>query len=141
MPASPGKSSCERGHADAIIAANALSHVADLHAVVEGIAILLAPGGTCVIEDPYWGDVVAHTAFDQIYDEHASYFTLSSLSRLFNQHGLAVADAMRFDVHGGSMRYLIRKRDSSTCHCARRRVARSRAALGIARASDLRPVS
>jgi len=97
----------ERGHAHAIIAANALSHIANLHAVVEGIETLLAPGGTCVIEDPYWGDVVAQTAFDQIYDEHASYFTLSSLSRLFTQHDLAVIDAVRFDVHGGSMRYLI----------------------------------
>ena len=103
----------ERGHADAIIAANALSHVADPNAVVEGIAILLAPGGTCVIEDPYWGDIVASTAFDQIYDEHASYFTLASLSCLFGQHGLAVVDAMRFDVHGGSMRYWIRRHDST----------------------------
>ena len=102
----------ERGRADTIVAANALSHVANLHEVVEGIAILLAPGGTCVVEDPYWGDVVAETAFDQIYDEHASYFTLSSLSWLFNQHGLAVADAMRTAVHGGSMRYLIRRHDS-----------------------------
>jgi len=97
----------ERGHAHAIVAANALSHIANLHAVVEGIEILLAPGGTCVIEDPYWGDVVAQTAFDQIYDEHASYFTLSSLSHLVEQHGLAVLDAARFDVHGGSMRYVI----------------------------------
>ena len=97
----------ERGHAHAIIAANALSHVDNLHAVVEGIEILLAPGGTCVIEDPYWGEVVAQTAFDQIYDEHASYFTVSSMTRLFAQHGLDVLDAARFDVHGGSMRYLI----------------------------------
>ena len=97
----------ERGHAHAIVAANALSHVADLHAVLEGIEILLAPGGTCVIEDPYWGDVVARTAFDQIYDEHASYFTMSSLSRLVAPHGLAVLDAVPFDVHGGSLRYAI----------------------------------
>jgi methylation protein EvaC len=97
----------ERGHAHAIVAANALSHIANLHAVVEGIETLLAPGGTCVIEDPYWGDVVAQTAFDQIYDEHASYFTLSSLSQLVEQHGLAVLDAARVDVHGGSMRYVI----------------------------------
>ena len=97
----------EHGHADAIVAANALSHIADLHPVIDGIAALLAPAGTCVIEDPYWGDVVAGTAFDQIYDEHASYFTLSSLSYLFAQHGLAVLDAMPFDVHGGSMRYVI----------------------------------
>ena len=97
----------QHGPAHAIIAANALSHIADLHAVVEGIALLLAPGGTCIIEDPYWGDVVAQTAFDQIYDEHASYFTLSSLSSLFEQHDLSVLDVMPFQVHGGSMRYVI----------------------------------
>ena len=95
------------GQADAVIAANALSHVGDLHGVVEGIRILLAPDGTCVVEDPYWGDVVSQTAFDQIYDEHASYFTLSSLQYLFAGHDLDVIDAMPFNVHGGSMRYLI----------------------------------
>jgi methylation protein EvaC len=95
------------GQAHAIIAANALSHIADLHSVVEGIALLLAPGGVCVIEDPYWGDVVAQTAFDQIYDEHASYFTLSSVACLFEQHGLTVLDAIPVNVHGGSMRYVI----------------------------------
>jgi len=104
----------ERGQADAIVAANVLSHVANLHEVVEGIEILLAPGGTCVVEDPYWGDVVAHTAFDQIYDEHASYFTLSSLSWVFNKHGLAVVDAMPTGVHGGSMQYLIRRHDAQS---------------------------
>ena len=97
----------EHGQAHAVIAANALSHVADVHSVAEGIRILLAPEGRCVIEDPYWGDVVAQTAFDQIYDEHASYFTLASLQWLFGQHDLSVFDVMPYDVHGGSMRYLI----------------------------------
>ena len=97
----------EHGQADAVIAANALSHIADLHAVIEAIEMLLAPHGTCVIEDPYWGDVVAQTAFDQIYDEHASYFTLSSLQYLTAQHGLEVFDAVPVKVHGGSMRYLV----------------------------------
>lgn len=97
----------QHGCADAVIAANALSHIADPHDVVAGIKILLAPRGTCVIEDPYWGDVVAQTAFDQIYDEHASYFTLSSLECLFAAHGLEVIDAAPVEVHGGSMRYTI----------------------------------
>lgn len=97
----------QHGCADAVIAANALSHIADPHDVVAGIKILLAPRGRCVIEDPYWGDVVAHTAFDQIYDEHASYFTLSSLEYLFAAHGLEVIDAAPVEVHGGSMRYTI----------------------------------
>jgi hypothetical protein len=90
---SPGGSFWNTGE-PTTVAANAL-HVANLHDVVEGIEILLAPAALCVIEDPYWGDVVAQTAFDQIYDEHASYFTLSSLSHLVEQHGLAVLDAAR----------------------------------------------
>jgi methylation protein EvaC len=104
----------EYGTADAIIAANALSHVADLHAVVAGIKILLAPHGTCIIEDPYWGDVVAQTAFDQIYDEHASYFSVSSMTSLMACHGLAVVDVSRVPVHGGSVRYLIAAAGSRT---------------------------
>jgi methylation protein EvaC len=97
----------EHGQAHAVIAANALSHVADVHAVAAGIRTLLAPAGVAVIEDPYWADVVEQTAFDQIYDEHASYFTLTSLQALFAQHDLAVVDVEPQPVHGGSLRYLI----------------------------------
>lgn len=97
----------EHGQPDAIIAANALSHVGDPHAVIEGIATLLGRDGTCLIEEPYWGQVVAQTAFDQIYDEHASYFSVSSIQHLFAPHGLALLDVESFEVHGGSMRYLI----------------------------------
>ena len=89
---------------DAIIAANTLSHIADCTRSSKASRILLAPDGTCVIEDPYWGDVVAKTSFDQIYDEHASYFTLSSVTYLFAQHGLDGLRRQPFDVHGGSMR-------------------------------------
>jgi len=121
------------GQAHAIVAANALSHVADLHAVVEGIATLLAPAGSCVIEDPYWGDIVADTAFDQIYDEHASYFTLSSLSYLFAQHGLAVLDAIPTEVHGGSMRYLIGRPGSQPAAARVERLLEHERAMGLHR--------
>ena len=97
----------EHGPAHGVIAANALSHVADLHSVVAGISTLLAPDGLAVIEDPYWADVVAQTAFDQIYDEHASYFTLTSVQALFAQHDLVVVDVIPQPVHGGSLRYLM----------------------------------
>lgn len=100
----------EHGHAHVIIGANALSHVGRPHDVAGGIAQLLAPDGVCIIEEPYWGDVVASTAFDQIYDEHACYFSLTSLSHLFGGHGLVVADVSHVDVHGGSLRYRIATR-------------------------------
>jgi methylation protein EvaC len=121
------------GPAHAVIAANALSHIADLHAVVEGIELLLAADGTCVIEDPYWGDVVRLSAFDQIYDEHASYFTLTSLSHVFQQHGLAVLDVRPFDVHGGSMRYVVGFPGSKTAAPAVARLLDEERASGLHR--------
>jgi methylation protein EvaC len=122
-----------QGHANAIIAANALSHIADPHAVVEGIALLLAPDGVCIIEDPYWGNVVSETAFDQIYDEHASYFTVASLSYLLEQHGLAIVDAAPENVHGGSMRYIIGRAHTKTPAATVARLLEHESASGLHR--------
>lgn len=95
------------GQADVVVATNALSHVGDLHSVVSAIDRLLSAKGVVVIEDPYWAQVLSRTAFDQIYDEHASYFALTSIQRLFEPHGFVVFDVDPVDVHGGSMRYSI----------------------------------
>ena len=58
-------------------------------------------------EDPYLGDIVEKVSYDQIYDEHAFYFSVTSVSYLFEEHGLEVVDVMPQNVHGGSMRYVI----------------------------------
>ena len=53
------------------------------------------------------GDIVEKTSYDQIYDEHAFYFSVASLNHLFGQHELEIVDVMPQDVHGGSMRYVV----------------------------------
>ena len=97
----------ECGHADAIIAANAMCHIPYIHSVVKGIKLLLKPGGIFIFEDPYLGDIVEKVAYDQIYDEHAFYFSLQSIHYLFSQYDLEVIHAESHNVHGGSMRYYI----------------------------------
>lgn len=97
----------EHGQADAFLGANVMCHIPYLHSVAAGIKILLKPGGLLIFEDPYVGDIVQKTAYDQIYDEHAFYFSLASVSHLFGEHGLEVIDVQPQDVHGGSMRYVI----------------------------------
>jgi methylation protein EvaC len=77
----------ESGPADAILAANVMCHIPYLHSVAAGMAKLLAPKGVVMFEDPYLGDIVEKTAYDQIYDEHAFYFSVASVECLFNQHG------------------------------------------------------
>jgi SAM-dependent methyltransferase len=90
--------------ADLIIANNVLAHIADLNGLVEGIAILLAPGGRAVLEMPYVADLIEHGEFDTIYHQHLCYFSVTSLDRLFRSHGLFVNDVQRLAIHGGSLR-------------------------------------
>ena len=97
----------ERGQADAFLGANVMCHIPYLHSVAAGIRTLLKPGGVLIFEDPYLGDIVEKTSYDQIYDEHAFYFSVASVTNLFAQHGMEVVDVQAQHVHGGSMRYVI----------------------------------
>jgi len=97
----------ENGQADAILGANVMCHIPYLHSVVAGMKSLLKPDGVVMFEDPYLGDIVQKTSYDQIYDEHAFYFSISSLSYLFDKHDMEIVDVIPQDVHGGSMRYVI----------------------------------
>lgn len=97
----------EKGQADAFLAANVMCHIPRLHCVVEGIRILLKPTGIVMLEDPYLGDVIQNTSYDQIYDEHVFLFSLQAIQYLFGQHGMEVVDLEHQLTHGGSMRYVI----------------------------------
>jgi len=97
----------EHGQADAILAANVMCHIPYLHSVAAGIKILLKDDGVLMFEDPYLGDIVEKTSYDQIYDEHAFYFSVASINYLFEQHQMEVVDVVPQNVHGGSMRYVI----------------------------------
>lgn len=97
----------EHGQADAFLGANVMCHIPYIHSVVAGIQILLKPLGVVIFEDPYLGDIVTKVSYDQIYDEHAFYFSVASVSYLFGQHGLEVIDVLPQETHGGSMRYVI----------------------------------
>jgi methylation protein EvaC len=95
----------EQGQVDAFLGANVMCHIPNLHSIAAGIALLLKPKGVLIFEDPYLGDIVEKTAYDQIYDEHVFYFSLTSLRNLFARHGLELVDVEPQPVHGGSMRY------------------------------------
>jgi methylation protein EvaC len=97
----------EHGQADAFIGANCMCHIPYIHSIAEGIKVLLKPEGVLVFEDPYMGDVLENTSYDQFYDEHVFLFAVSSIQYLFEQHGLEVFDVFPQETHGGSMRYCI----------------------------------
>jgi methylation protein EvaC len=97
----------EFGQADVFMGSNVMCHIPYVHSVLEGVKVLLKPKGVMIFEDPYLGDIVEKVSYDQIYDEHAFYFSLLSVSQMVKSHGLELIDARPQPVHGGSMRYYI----------------------------------
>ena len=97
----------EGRRADLFLANNVLAHVADLNGFVDGVATLLAPEGTAVIECPYVVDLIEHCEFDTIYHQHLCYFSVHALDALFRRHGLYLNRVKRTAIHGGSLRLFV----------------------------------
>jgi hypothetical protein len=70
---------------------------------------VLRPDGIVVLEFPYAAELLARYEFDTIYHEHLSYFLASSFTALARRSGFCVVDAMLTPIHGGSVRFFLRK--------------------------------
>jgi len=97
----------QNGQADAFLAANVMCHIPDIQSVVKGIRALVKPTGVAIFEDPYLGDIVEKTSYDQIYDEHVFLFSAHSVKYLFSLHGMELIEVQAQRTHGGSMRYVL----------------------------------
>jgi SAM-dependent methyltransferase len=100
--------------ADLIVGNNVLAHVPALNDFVEGLRILLQPGGVITLEFPHLMRLMEQNQFDTIYHEHFSYFSMATAERVFSRHGLKLFDVDELATHGGSLRvYLCHAEDSS----------------------------
>lgn len=94
----------EHGRADLVVARHCAAHNSDAHALIAGVAALIAPRGVFVMENAYGLNTVLNHEIGQIYHEHMFYFTARSVQRLFAAHGLDLIDLLfAEDIHGGSM--------------------------------------
>jgi methylation protein EvaC len=98
------------GQADLIYSANTICHIPYLDSIFRGVDALLKPDGVFVFEDPYLGDIVERTSFDQIYDEHFYFFSAESVRAMARRFGFDLIDVERLPVHGGEVRYRIGRR-------------------------------
>ncbi len=108
----------DHGHARLITATNSLPHIPLLDNYLEGVAGLLERDGVFVVEAHYLADLIEQNAFDTIYHEHVSYWSLGPLERILSRHGLEVFDVERLPIHHGQLRAWIG-------HVGARRIAAS----------------
>jgi SAM-dependent methyltransferase len=89
---------------DLIIGNNVLAQVPDLNGFVAAMRTVLKPSGVITLEFPHLVRLIDENQFDTIYHEHFSYFSLTSVERIFSAHGLKVFDVDELRTHGGSLR-------------------------------------
>jgi 2-polyprenyl-3-methyl-5-hydroxy-6-metoxy-1,4-benzoquinol methylase len=94
----------DKGQADLILGNNVLAHVPDVNDFVGGVRILLKPGGVVTMEFPHLIRLIQRNQFDTIYHEHFSYFSFTTVEKVFAAQGLTLFDVEEIAPHGGSLR-------------------------------------
>jgi len=97
---------------DLICAANVVCHIPNLNDFIKSVDHLLSKNGVFIFEEPYLGSMFKRISYDQIYDAHVFIFSLHSVKNIFNTFGFELIDALPQKSHGGSMRYVICRKNS-----------------------------
>jgi len=84
----------------------------DPNSFVRDLARILDPKGLLVIQQNYLVGMLKNKAFDNICHEHVEYYSLTSLEKLLNNHGLEVVDVTQNSINGGSFRTYIKHMDN-----------------------------
>lgn len=82
------------------------------HDFVNDIYSILDKNGLWVIQMSYLPLMIQQLAFDNICHEHVTYYSLSTLKYLLDQHKMRIVDCHVNDVNGGSFRIFIRRNDA-----------------------------
>jgi SAM-dependent methyltransferase len=117
--------------ADLLVGNNVLAHMPDVAGFVAGMKRVLAPTGVITVEFPHLMRLVEESQFDTIYHEHFSYFSFSTVRRIFEHHGLRVFDVDTLPTHGGSLRvYSCHEEDSRPAEASVEELAERERAAG-----------
>ena len=104
----------ENKYADLIVGNNVLAHVPGLNDFVNGMKIVLKKQGVITMEFPHLMRLVAENQFDTMYHEHFSYFSFTTVEKVFASHGLTLFDVEELPTHGGSLRIYARHSNDET---------------------------
>jgi len=97
------------GKFNIIFSANTITHIKDYDEVFSAINNVLDENGILIIQDPSLLELLKKNAYDQFYNEHIYVFSYLSLSSILKKHNLEIYHLENIDVHGGSIRYYIKK--------------------------------
>lgn len=123
-----GLGQLQLGQASIITSIACFYDVDDPHAFIQAVADHLAPGGVWIVQLQDLAQMIEATAFDNLCHEHVAYYSLRSVEALLARHRLALVDAERRAINGGSLRLYIQHANRPHRLEGQRRVQALRAA-------------
>jgi 2-polyprenyl-3-methyl-5-hydroxy-6-metoxy-1,4-benzoquinol methylase len=93
-----------------ITSTNVFQHTPPIADFAEAISMSLDDKGIWCLEFPYWKTNMQTLQFDQIYHEHVYFYLVEPLKQLFSKFGLEIIKAVKYPIHGGTLRLLISKK-------------------------------
>lgn len=88
---------------DAVFSAAMFYDLDDPHLFIEGVKQVLKPDGIWINQLSSTQLMLEKLAFDNICHEHLGYYTVRTLSRLYDRHGLQIVSVSFNQTNGGSM--------------------------------------
>ena len=98
------------GLAKIITATNVFPHLQNLKDFAKSVNILLDDGGILLIEAHYLKNLLDDVAFDTIYHEHCSYWSIKAVQKYFEMYDLELFNVDRLPIHHGQIRCWIGKK-------------------------------
>ncbi len=92
------------GMPDVIVASSVFTHMENPSEFLSGVGDILSPGGKCIIEVEYIGNILRDVQFERFYLDRIFYYSLSSIKNLLEKFNMYVADVEVITPHGGSLR-------------------------------------
>jgi len=100
------------GKKDVIVARHCFAHNEKPGLMLEGVQKLLSDEGVLLVENAYFLDTVMNLEVDQIYHEHMYFYNVRSISEIFNNHGFKLIDVYYSSIHGGTVLYVGKLKNS-----------------------------
>lgn len=99
----------KKGKADIITASNVFAHADDIEEIVKTSFKILKDDGSFIVEVQYILDTINDLTFDNVYHEHVTYWSVSSLNNFFKKLDFKLYRVEHIDTHGGSIRVFVCK--------------------------------
>ena len=98
--------------ADLLTSTNVFAHLDGIVEFIVACRGMLHHNAVLVIENPYLIDFIDNMEWDTTYFEHVTYWSLLPMIKLCEDYQLKVIAAEKQEIHGGTMRYIIARKES-----------------------------